>query len=68
MTKDKLQNELQDLEGKINRLSSFIHHNLVFVTLSDNHKSLLRRQRRIMMQYAGILQDRLKEISSHVTH
>jgi hypothetical protein len=55
----RVVNELKELTDKREKLAIFIGGSLTFTTLPTDEQSRLRRQFDIMVQYEGVLQERI---------
>ena len=57
--KEKLLNEKKELDGKIERLESFIENKDLFFSIPVAHQELLIEQKRVMASYSTILEKRI---------
>ncbi len=56
---ERVLKEKEDLDGKIDRLTSFIHSSNTFRDVGLQEQRLLRKQLRIMEFYSEVLADRI---------
>jgi uncharacterized protein len=56
---DRVADELRELQGRREKLAVFIGRSSVFAGLPDDEQIRLRRQFDIMIQYEGVLQERI---------
>jgi len=57
---DRVTKEVLELRTKITKLGIFIVDNPAYSELDHKQKELLQRQRTIMLEYASILDERIK--------
>jgi len=57
--KERVVAELKDLTGKREKLALFIGDGKLFGNVPTNERARLRRQFDIMVQYEGVLQERI---------
>ena len=59
--KQRVEQELAELNEKIVKLTAFLFGGDIFnMDIADNMRFLLRRQLNVMQEYAGVLQERLR--------
>ena len=63
---ERMNNELSELQIKINKLSDFINNNKIYAELSILKQGLMLSQLNIMTAYAVILQLRINEEMKNV--
>ena len=57
--KEKLVEEKKDLDGKLDRLNSFLENKELSGEVDETHKELLIEQSKIMTEYSHILRKRI---------
>ncbi len=62
-TKERVQDEVQDVDDRMKKLVAFIAENGVFNSLSDIQKGLIVAQAQVMGAYVTILELRLENWS-----
>lgn len=62
----RMEKEMVELTGKVDRCEKFINENESFLKLSENRQDLLKRQLVTMKDYQLVLQERLDLESSEL--